>query len=165
MSTISLSLDQIYQLAEKTLLFNGCDEINAKSVATTVHNAERDGSISHGLFRIPGYVASLKSKKVNGNARPQTKILTQNAVRVDGDYGFAPLAIEIGIPKLVDITKKFGVGVLTINNIHHFAALWHETESIAEKNLIGIACTAYKPSVAPAGAKKDLFGTNPISFA
>ena len=28
-----------------------------------------------------------------------------------------------------------------------------------------MACTAYKPSVAPAGAKKALFGTNPISFA
>ena len=36
---------------------------------------------------------------------------------------------------------------------------------MAENNLIGIACTAYKPSVAPAGAKKPLFGTNPISFA
>jgi len=36
---------------------------------------------------------------------------------------------------------------------------------LAEKDLVGIACTAYKPSVAPAGAKKPLFGTNPISFA
>ena len=61
--------------------------------------------------------------------------------------------------------KKHGVGVLTITNTHHFAALWHETEALAENELIGIACTAYKPSVAPAGAKKPLFGTNPISFA
>ena len=50
-------------------------------------------------------------------------------------------------------------------NTHHFAALWHETEELAENNLIGIACTAYKPSVAPDGAKKPLFGTNPVSFA
>ena len=69
------------------------------------------------------------------------------------------------MPALIETTEKHGVGVLTITNTHHFAALWHETESLAEKNLIGIACTAYKPSVAPAGAKKPLFGTNPISFA
>ena len=29
MSTTSLSLDEIYNLAKKTLLFNGCDEENA----------------------------------------------------------------------------------------------------------------------------------------
>ena len=84
---------------------------------------------------------------------------------MEGDYGFAPTAIGVGIPALVEVTKKHGVGVLTITNTHHFAALWHETEALAENELIGIACTAYKPSVAPAGAKKPLFGTNPISFA
>ena len=165
MTTTNLTLEEIYNLAIKTLKFNGCDELNAEAVAETVTNAERDGSVSHGLFRIPGYIASLKSKKVKGNARPTNKFLTQNAIRVDGDYGFAPTAIKVGLPVLIETTEKHGVGVLTIANTHHFAALWHETESLAEKNLIGIACTAYKPSVAPAGAKKPLFGTNPISFA
>jgi len=165
MNKIDLSLEEIYNLALKSLKFYGCDDMNAEAVAETVTNAERDGSISHGLFRIPGYVASLKSQKVKGNARPSNKFLTQNAIRVEGDYGFAPTAIKVGMPALIETTEKHGVGVLTITNTHHFAALWHETESLAEKNLIGIACTAYKPSVAPAGAKKPLFGTNPISFA
>ena len=165
MTTTDLSLEKIYNLAIKTLKHNGCDELNAEAVANTVTNAERDGSVSHGLFRIPGYVAALKSKKVKGNARPTNNFLTQNAIRVEGDYGFAPTAIGVGIPALVDVTKKHGVGVLTITNTHHFAALWHETEALSENELIGIACTAYKPSVAPAGAKKPLFGTNPISFA
>ena len=165
MTTTSLSLDEIYNLASKTLLHNGCDELNTGAVAKTVTFAERDGSVSHGLFRIPGYVAALRSKKAKGNSRPTTEKRTQNAIRVDGDYGFAPMAIQVGIPALVEITNKHGVGLLAINNTHHFAALWHETEALAENNLIGIACTAYMPSVAPAGATKPLFGTNPISFA
>ena len=165
MNTTSLELNEIYDLAFNALKKHGCDDVNAEAVATTVTHAERDGSVSHGLFRIPGYVASLKSKKVKGTSRPFTNFLTQNAIRVDGDYGFAPVAINVGIPLLIDTTNKHGVGVLAIQNTHHFAALWHETEALAENNLIGIACTAYKPSVAPAGAKKPLFGTNPISFA
>ena len=64
MTTTNLTLEEIYNLAIKTLKFNGCDELNAEAVAETVTNAERDGSVSHGLFRIPGYIASLKSKKV-----------------------------------------------------------------------------------------------------
>ena len=165
MTTTSLSLDEIYTLAKETLFHNGCDEINAEAVAKTVTYAERDGSVSHGLFRIPGYVAALRSKKAKGNSRPKTDYRTQNTIRVDGDYGFAPVAIQVGIPALIEITNKHGVGVLAITNTHHFAALWHETEMLAENNLIGIACTAYMPSVAPAGAIKPLFGTNPISFA
>ena len=165
MNTTPLELENIYELAYKALSAHGCDHFNADSVATTVSHAERDGSVSHGLFRIPGYVASLKSKKVNGVSRPSNTYLTQNAIRVEGDYGFAPVSIKVGLPELINTTNKHGVGVLTITNTHHFAALWHETEALAENNLIGIACTAYKPSVAPAGAKKPLFGTNPISFA
>ena len=165
MNTTSLELNKIYDLAYNVLKKHGCDEFNADLVATTVTHAERDGSVSHGLFRIPGYVSSLKSKKVNGVSRPSNKFLTQNAIRVEGDLGFAPVAIRVGLPELVKTTNKHGVGVLTITNTHHFAALWHETEFLAENNLVGIACTAYKPSVAPAGAKKPLFGTNPISFS
>jgi len=165
MTTTSLTLDEIYILAKKTLLRNGCDDINAETVAKTVTFAERDGSISHGLFRIPGYIAALRSKKAKGNSTPSINYLTQNTIRVDGDFGFAPMAIQVGIPALVETTNKHGVGVLAITNTHHFAALWHETEALAEKDLIGIACTAYMPSVAPAGATKPLFGTNPISFA
>jgi len=66
MATVSLSLDEIYNLAKKTLLFNGCDEENASILSNTIMRAERDGSLSHGLFRLPAYTASLKSKKVNG---------------------------------------------------------------------------------------------------
>ncbi len=165
MNTTPLELENVYDLAYKALSAHGCDHFNADSVATTVSHAERDGSVSHGLFRIPGYVASLKSKKANGVSRPSNTYLTQNAIRVEGDYGFAPVGIKVGLPELIKTTNKHGVGVLTITNTHHFAALWHETEALAENNLVGIACTAYKPSVAPAGAKKPLFGTNPISFA
>ena len=52
--TIELSLDEIFNLAKASLLKHGANEENADAVANTVTNAERDGSLSHGLFRIPG---------------------------------------------------------------------------------------------------------------
>ena len=36
MSTISISLDEIYDLAKKTLLFNGSDEENASILSDTI---------------------------------------------------------------------------------------------------------------------------------
>ena len=56
--TIDIGLDEIFNLAKAALINHGANEENANAVATTVTNAERDGSISHGLFRIPGYIKS-----------------------------------------------------------------------------------------------------------
>jgi len=165
MKTITLSLEEIYDLAKKTLLFNGCDDENAAILSDTIMRAERDGSHSHGLFRLPAYVAALKSKKVNGKARPEVKKISPSVIKVIGNSAFAPMALKTGLPQLINLAKETGVAVLAITNSHHMAALWPETEAIAESGLVGFACTSYMPLVAPAGAKKALFGTNPISFA
>ena len=162
---IPLTVAEIHDLARRVFVANGCDDDNADALASTVSRAERDGSHSHGLFRVPGYAAGLKSGKVNGRANPKIESITAAALRLDGDNGYAPLALRRGIPALTKAAQATGVAVMAAVRTHHFAALWSETEAIAEAGLVGIACTAYKPSVAPFGAKKPLFGTNPISFA
>ena len=99
--TEELSLDEISQLAKTVFSKNGCDDSNTNALARTVTTAERDGSLSHGLFRVPGYVASLKSGKVKGNAQPKINNELSSIVTVDGDFGYAPLSIEKGLPCLL----------------------------------------------------------------
>ncbi len=165
MKTLSLTLDEIFELAKKTLLDNGCDEETAKVLADLIMKAERDGSLSHGLFRLPAYVSGLKSGKINGKARPEVKKISPCVIKVLGNNCLAPMVLNKSIPELVKAAKENGVAVLAITNSHHMAAMWCETEMVAEQGLVAFACTSYKPAVAPAGATKPLFGTNPISFA
>ena len=165
MSTVSLTLNEIYALAKKTLVANNCDEETADILSNLIMNAERDGSLSHGLFRLPAYVSGLKSGKINGRARPEIKKISKSVIKVLGNNCLAPVVLSIGIPELIKAAKEVGIAVLAINNSHHMAAMWPETEMIAEQGLVAFACTSYKPAVAPAGAKSPLFGTNPISFA
>ena len=165
MSTGDLSLDEIYSLAKNVMLANGCDTSNAEALADIICRAERDGSHSHGLFRVPGYVKALRSGKVDGKAKPTIRHLTPAVIQVDGHGCFAPLAQAIGLPFLTETTEKIGIAALSLVGIHHFAALWPETEYLADRGFVGIACTAYMPSVAPTGSNEALFGTNPLSFA
>ena len=165
MATVSLTLDEIFDLAKKTLLANGCDDETASILADLIMTAERDGSLSHGLFRLPAYVSGLKSGKINGKARPEIKKISPSVIKVLGNNCLAPMVLNKGIPELVKAAKENGVAVLAITNSHHMAAMWPETEAIAEQGLVAFACTSYKPAVAPAGAIKPLYGTNPISFA
>ena len=165
MTTTPLTLAEIESLAISTLTKNGCEEANAKAIASTITRAERDGSASHGLFRLPGYVKSMQSGKVNGKAIPVIDHKLASVIAVDGDHGYAPYTLECALPELAKAAQSTGIAVMRLYNSFHFAALWPEVEYLAEQNLVGIACTCFKPSVAPAGAKKAFFGTNPLAFA
>ena len=66
METEEISLDEIYQLAFNVFSNNGCDSDNATALARTVTNAERDGSLSHGLFQDSRVFSFLKVRKSKG---------------------------------------------------------------------------------------------------
>ncbi|MEP3113026.1 Ldh family oxidoreductase [Nisaea sp.] len=165
MQSVKMSLEEAHALAVRCLMQHGADEENARAVADIVTAAERDLCHSHGLFRIPGYVASLKSGKVNGKARPAVSDLAPSVVQVAGDGGFAPLALEVGRAALVERAKSNGIAALALNDIYHFAALWPETEALAEQGLAAFAFTAAFPYVVAPGGRTPIFGTNPMAFA
>jgi len=165
MSTTALKLAEIFDIANACLKGAGANEANARAVARTVMTAERDGSGSHGLFRMPGYVAALKSGKVNGNADPVPEHVSDVVMRCDGQNGYAPLAHTRCLNGLASAAKKHGLAVLALHRSHHFAALWPEVEALAEQGLAAMTCVSYMPAVAPSGGAEPLFGTNPFAFA
>ncbi len=163
--SVTISLDEVRELALGALTVSGADHDNAEAVADVVVQAERDGCASHGLFRIPGYCASLKSGRINGNAVPRVDTARPGIVRIDGDNGFAPLAVKRGRPFLIEKARRSGIAALTICQSAHFAALWPDTEPIADAGLVAVSFVNSRSTVAPAGGKKPVFGTNPMSFA
>ena len=165
MSRTRLSLDDVHALSMAALTACGADKENAEAVTHFMWAAERDSCHSHGLFRLPGYAASLKSGKVNGKSRPTVEDLAPAAIRCNGDNGFAPMALKVGRDPLAERARETGIAALAITNTYHFSALWVEAAELAEMGLVAIAMTSAKPMVAPAGGTKALFGTNPLSFA
>lgn len=158
---------EIFDLAFDCLRRNGCDEENARAIADIITSAEIDGCASHGLFRLAGYVAALRSGKVDGSARPLvgTSGVAPGILRVDAAGGFAPLALVMARPKLIAAARQQGVAAMAVVGVHHFSALWADVEPLAEEGLAAIACTAYLPAVAPTGSRTPFFGTNPMAFA
>lgn len=163
--SIHLELEEVMPLAVDALKRAGCNDENAEAVATCIYEAERHGAHSHGLFRMPGYLASLKSGKVNGEASPIISSSKPSVLSVDGNGGYAPLAHRKLAKPLAEMAKTQGVALAALTNTFHFAALWQETEMLAKEGLVCLACTAFKPALPPAGGSKPLYGTNPIAFS
>ena len=160
-----LTLEQVHKLATDAFLAHGVSPEQTRAVADTVTAAERDGCKSHGLFRVPGYLKSVVSGKITPDAVPVVSDLAPAVIKVDAMNGFAPLALETGRVPLVDKARSQGIAALAITNSYHFAALWPETEALAEQGLAAFAFVSSSSFVAPAGGTKPLFGTNPMAFA
>lgn len=162
---IHLELEEVKPLATRALKQAGCNDENAEAVASCIYEAERYGAHSHGLFRMPGYLASLKSGKVNGTANPSFTNPKPGVLAVNGDGGYAPLAHKKLAAPLADLARSQGVAIAMLTNTFHFAALWQEVEMLANEGVVALACTSFKPALPPAGGRTPLYGTNPIAFA
>ena len=162
--TVTVPLPELRQTVYAALSRAGCDHENADATAAVMAAADGDGCASHGVFRLAGYLASLKSGKVDGKARPSVTSLAPAVVKVDGRGGFAPLAMKAARDALAPLARGQGIAAATLVNVHHFSALWVDVEPLVEAGLAAMCFTAYMPSVAPAGARKPFFGTNPMAF-
>ena len=153
------------RLLQQIFVRHGTSELVARTLAANCASAQRDGAHSHGVFRIPAYVSTLASGWVNGTAVPQVQDVASGYVRVDAGGGFAQPALEAARALLVEKARSAGIAVLAIHNSHHFAALWPDVEPFAEEGLVALSVVNSMTCVVPHGARKPLFGTNPIAFA
>ncbi len=164
MDQVELTLEAARDLSRRCLRANGCDAANADAITQVMIVAERDGCASHGLFRLPGYVSALRDGRANGRADPAVERIAAGVIRVDGDLGYAPLALERARRPLIDAARENGIGAMSLVRTFHLAALWPEVEALAEQGLVALAMTSSRSLVAPAGGTNALFGTNPMAF-
>jgi len=162
---INLRTEALEDLVARVLTTNGMSGENARIVAAVVAGAERDGARSHGLFRIPGYIGTLRSGWVNGISVPKVTDTAPGVVTTDADNGYSQIALAASRPLLLEKLKRNGIALLAIRNSHHFAALWPDVEPFAAAGLLALSFVNTRSRVAPWGATKPLLGTNPMAFA
>ena len=151
-------------LATKVLMNSGTAEPAARSVATALVRANRDGLNSHGLARLKAYSSQVRAGKVAGAAVPELAKLGPSAGRIDAKDGFAFPAFDLAIDALVEMTAETAVAGIAITNSHHFGVAGHHVERLAERGVVGLVFGNSPKAIAPWGGHKPLFGTNPIAF-
>ncbi len=160
-----LPFSELEALLARIFIRHGTSDDVAKVLAANCASAQRDGSDSHGVFRIPGYLSTLASGWVDGKAVPRVEDVAPGYVAVDAGNGFAQPALEAARPLLLEKVRNNGIALLAIRNSHHFAALWPDVEPFAQDGLVALAFVNSMACVVPHGGHKPLFGTNPIAFA
>lgn len=164
-SETSISFEDLVSLLQRVFTRAGVAERNAVALAMNCALCERDGSLSHGIFRIPGYLSSLKSGWVDGRAVPLVEDVSPAMVRVDARNGFAQPALAAARPLLLEKLRYCGSALVAIRDSHHFSALWPDVEPFAREGFVAMSFVSGLACVIPLGGRQPVFGTNPMAFA
>tara|TARA_Y100000746_G_scaffold40735_1_gene30280 strand:+ start:256 stop:1266 length:1011 start_codon:yes stop_codon:yes gene_type:complete len=137
---------------------------HASICANALINAELVGAPTHGLSRLKMYCDRINKKVINPKPKIKIKKISQSIAHIDADNSIGFVAADIGIKHAINNAKKTGFGLVGIKKSGHYGLSGYYAEQAVKKNLIAFCFTNAPPAIAPHGAKKSLFGTNPICF-
>src|SRR5690606_7070723 len=80
---VRVPLDELVKLIARIFETHGASRAVAEVIAGNMARAQRDGADSHGVFRLPGYLSTLASGWVDGQATPVVTDAAPSVVNVD----------------------------------------------------------------------------------
>ncbi len=155
---------KLNKIITKILKKNGLSTGHASICSKALINAELVGAHSHGLSRLKMYCDRIQKKVINPKPKIKIKKISSSITQIDANNSIGFVAADLGIKQAIKNAKKTGIGLVGIKNSGHYGLSGYYAEQAVKKNLIVFCFTNAPPAIAPHGAKKSLFGTNPICF-
>jgi L-2-hydroxycarboxylate dehydrogenase (NAD+) len=132
--------------------------------ANALINAELVGAYGHGLSRLKMYCDRISKKVINSKPKIKIKKISQSISHIDANNSIGFVSADLGMKTAIKHAQKTGIGMVAVKNSGHYGLSGYYAEQAVNKNLIAMIYTNAPPAVAPHGALKSLFGTNPICF-
>jgi len=142
----------------------GVKKDHAVISANALINAELVGAYGHGLSRLKMYCDRISKKVINPKPKIKIKKISSSISHIDANNSIGFVAADIGIKTAIRHAQQTGIGMVAVKNSGHYGLSGYYAEQAVKKNLITMIYTNAPPAVAPHGASKSLFGTNPICF-
>ena len=151
---------KIIQIFKKHKLSKKHSEICANYLI----KAELVDAQSHGLTRLKMYCDRLKKGLINPLPNIKIKKINSSISQINADNAIGFVSADLAISQAIKNAKKTGIGLVAVKKSGHFGLSSFYAEQAVKKKLIVFCFTNAPPALAPYGAKKSLFGTNPICF-
>ena len=164
MEKVNLKTEKLRKKIIKIFRKFGLNNNHASISADALINAELVGAYGHGLSRLKMYCDRISKKVINPKPKIKTKKISQSISHIDADNSIGFVAADLAIKKAIQNAKKTGIGLIAVKKSGHYGLSGYYAEQAVKKNLVTMIYTNAPPAVAPHGALKSLFGTNPICF-
>ncbi|MBI1806222.1 MAG: Ldh family oxidoreductase [Ignavibacteria bacterium] len=161
---ITISKDELELFATDLLLAAKSSREDAELVAHSLVWADLRGRQPQGVFRIPVLVTMIHHGLITSPTEMNWSKRSEVMYHLDAGNGFGQVAGYRAMQKAIDIAKKIGIGMVTVNRSNHFGAASYFCALAADAQCVGLTFTNATPKVAPFGGTKPILGTNPVAF-
>ncbi len=155
--------EDLEALTARIFSARGVPESDARWIATLLVRANLRGHDSHGVIRIPQYVASMGKGETNPTPKIQVLAETPTTAMIDGDQGFGQVVARRGMELAIGKARASGLSAVTLQRTNHVGRLADYVELAALEGMIGLMWVNAPLSlnVAPWGGAARRLGTNP----
>ena len=160
-----MKIKKIKKIVKDIFIKNNLSSNDAEISSKAIINAELVGAYGHGLSRLKMYCDRIQKKIINPKPKIKIKKISPSISHIDAKNSIGFVAADIAIKTAIKNAKKTGIGMVAVKNSGHYGLSGYYAEQAVKKNLIAMIYTNAPPAIAPHGALKSLFGTNPICFA
>ena len=160
-----MKIKKIKKIVKDIFIKNNLSLNDAEISSKAIINAELVGAYGHGLSRLKMYCDRIQKKIINPKPKIKIKKISPSISHIDAKNSIGFVAADIAIKTAIKNAKKTGIGMVAVKNSGHYGLSGYYAEQAVKKNLIAMIYTNAPPAIAPHGALKSLFGTNPICFA
>ncbi|HEY3968249.1 MAG TPA: Ldh family oxidoreductase [Planctomycetaceae bacterium] len=139
----------------------------AEICARSLVGANLRGYDSHGVMRIPFYVAAIRDGRVKPQQSLQIVHETPAALVCDGGWGLGQVLSRDLMERLIVKARGLGVACGTLRQAAHIGRVGEYAEMAAAGGMAAVICANGHGSgqrVAPVGGKAGRLGTNPLSI-
>jgi len=146
----------------------GTREPDADTVIAHLLEAEAMGLRSHGVMRIPQYLAEIEAGDLEPRGSTIVETTQPGRAAVDGGGTFGQVVGVRMAEVAVELARANGIAIVTGRHMGHTGRIGAYPESIAAQGMVGITVCSGPPSghwVAPFGGREGRIATNPIAFA
>jgi len=159
-----MKIPNLKKLIKEIFIKHKLSKTHSIICADALINAELVGAPSHGLSRLKMYCDRINKKVINPKPKIKIKKISNSISHVDANNSIGFVAADIAVKTAIKNAKKTGIGLVAVKNSGHYGLSGYYAEQAVKKNLMVLVFTNAPPAVAPHGALKSLFGTNPICF-
>lgn len=162
---VVMSIEEARQLCERAARALGASAETASSLAASVVAAEAEGQATVGLAHFVDYLDALEAGRIDGRAVPLVTRPLPAIFHSDANGGAAHTGFDRAFDDLVAAARTLGVAVFAQRNAFTCGALGYFAGRLAGCGLVAFAATNGPALIAPAGARKPVYCTNPLAFA
>ena len=142
----------------------GVRPAHARDVAHVLGYADLSGIDSHGIARLPAYVAAIGNGGIAVDGEPSVHSDGGAVALVDGHDLLGHPVTTLAFDEAVSRARRYGVGWVDVRRSSHHGASGSYVYDAARLGLVGLAATNTGPIVAPTGAAGPYLGTNPLAL-